>query len=108
MWICPSHSLKAQRESTDTVPRSLYFDGRLRVTSLRPRPLYPWEINPVPIVVETVWASEPVWAFLGMRRFLSTTTRNPVHPDRKLRRLMSYDTPGSKVTKYEHIFYEVM
>ena len=26
-----------------------------------PRPLYPWETAPLPIVQEAGWASEPVW-----------------------------------------------
>ena len=54
---------KAQKDGTDKVPRSLNVDGRLRVASVRPRLVYPREINPLPFEVETLLVSEPVWTF---------------------------------------------
>ena len=31
------------------------------VANVTPRPLYPWEMDPVPIVWEAKWAPGPVW-----------------------------------------------
>ena len=48
------------------------------VVNATPRPLYPRERNPVPIVYEDVWASEAVWT--GAENLAPTEIRSPDHP----------------------------
>ena len=43
-----------------------------------PRPIYPWERDPVPIVQEDVWATEPVWT--GAENLVPTGIRSPDRP----------------------------
>ena len=43
-----------------------------------PRLLYPWEGNPVPVVQEAGWASEPVW--MVPENVVSTGVRTPDSP----------------------------
>ena len=44
------------------------------VVNATPRPLYPWERDPVPIVQEDGWAAEPVW--IGAENLVPTGIRS--------------------------------
>ena len=50
------------------------------VVTATPRPLYPWERDPVRIVSEAGWALEPVWA--GAENVATTGIRSPDHEAR--------------------------
>ena len=50
------------------------------VVNATPRPLYPWERDPVPIVQEAVWAPGPVWT--GAVDVSPTGIRSPDRPTR--------------------------
>ena len=70
------------------------------VVSTTPRPLYPRERDPVPIVQEVGWAPEPVWT--GAENLAPTVIRSPDRPARSesLYRL-SYPGPSTlnKITE---------
>jgi hypothetical protein len=50
------------------------------VVNATPQPLYPWERDPVSILLEARWASEPVRA--GAKNLAPTGIRVPVRPAR--------------------------
>ena len=53
---------QTQRGSRGTAPNHSQSGARWRwVVNATPRPLYPWERDPVPIVQEAGWAPGPVW-----------------------------------------------
>jgi hypothetical protein len=62
------------------------------VVNATPRPFYPREREPVPIVQEAGWASEPVWT--GAENLASTGTRSPDRPARS-ESLYRLSYPGS-------------
>jgi hypothetical protein len=43
-----------------------------------PQPIYPWERDPVPIVLEAGWATGPVWT--GAENLTSPRILPPDHP----------------------------
>jgi hypothetical protein len=51
-----------------------------RVVNATPRPLYPREKNPVPIVYEAGWVPEPVWT--GAENVAPSEIRSPDRPVR--------------------------
>jgi hypothetical protein len=48
------------------------------VVNATPRPLYPQEWDPVPIVYDTEWVTEPVWT--GAENLPVTGIRSPDRP----------------------------
>ena len=48
------------------------------LVNVTPRPLYPWEWDPLPIVEEAGWAPGPVWT--GVGNLVSTGIRSPDRP----------------------------
>jgi hypothetical protein len=71
------------------------------VVNCTPRPLYPRERDPVPIVQEAGWAPGPVWK--GAKNLAPTGIRSPNHPVR-IESLYRLRYPGPKV---EHIVDEI-
>jgi hypothetical protein len=53
------------------------------VVNATPRPLYPWERGPVPILREAGWGLGPVWT--GAENLASTGIRSPDRPARSIR-----------------------
>ena len=54
---------------------SQFYSIRGWVINARPRPLYPWKTEPVPIVQRAVWTSGSVWT--GTENLSSTEVRTP-------------------------------
>jgi hypothetical protein len=54
------------------------------VVNARPRPLYPLERAPVPIVQDSGWAAGPVWT--GAENVAPTGIRSPDRPARSERK----------------------
>ena len=50
------------------------------LVNARPRPLYPWERGPVPIIQEAGWVPGPVW--MGVERLVFTGIRSQDRPVR--------------------------
>ena len=74
------------------------------VVNATPRPLYPWERHPVPIVQEAGWAPGPFWT--GAENLAPTGIRSP---DRSTRSesLYDYAISAPKVTSHRVCIIQV-
>jgi hypothetical protein len=94
--------MKAQRWSTgidsSTVPLTSTLDGGW-VVRAKPRPLYPRERDPVPVLQEAGWTPGPVWT--GAENLALAGIRLPDFPalSESLYRLSS---PGPRESKSRH------
>ena len=85
MKFTPEEAVKTQRGRTD-VPLSINYLGATlgSIVSATPRPLYPRERDPVPVVKEAMWAPGPV--LTGMESRNSPFPSWVPNPDRSARR----------------------
>jgi len=58
---------------------------RSSVFDFRPRPFYPWALNPVLIEKDVMWAPESLWTIWKIGKFLAEASiRTPVRPVRNI------------------------
>jgi hypothetical protein len=89
-------AMKAQRGSRGTVLSLLFFNLGTRwgwVVNATPRPLYPRERDPVPIVQDAGWAPGPVWK--GAKNLVPIGIRSP---DRPACRYTGYTIPAHSIS----------
>ena len=74
--------VRSRTKATELVSYSFFnLGGRCEwVVNVKPRPFYPLEIDPVPIVLEAGWAPGPVWT--GAENHAPTEVRSADRPAR--------------------------